>query len=105
LRTLEVVVECLADLAGAIFKGGIFAADAFLTEADGADFAVFLAAGVEAPAAAEDCAGRVLPVSIRQVETTATQYKVFLSSIRLRSNHRFSGESRRAGAFLHCIPI
>jgi hypothetical protein len=86
LRTLEVVVEGLADLAGA-------------------DFAVFLAAGVEAPAAAEDCASRVLPVSNRQAETTATQSRDFLTNIASRSNHRFSGESRWAGAFLHFIPI
>jgi hypothetical protein len=105
LRTLEVVVEGFADLAGAGFAGGTFAAGAVFTEAEGAGFAVFLAAGVEAPAAAEDCASRVLPVSNRQAETTATQSRDFLTNIASRSNHRFSGESRWAGAFLHCIPI
>jgi hypothetical protein len=119
LRTLEVAVEGFADLADAVFAGGTFAAGVFFTEADGASAggffaAVFFAAGdfevVPEPAAAEDCAdgsraAKLFPGHSRQVKTAATQYEVFLSSIRLRSNHRLSGESRRAGAFLYCIPI
>jgi hypothetical protein len=96
----------LADLAGAVFTGEIFAAGAFFTEADGAlaggfFAAVFFAAGgfevVPEPAAAEDCvdgffAARLLPGHSREAKTTATQYEVFLSSIRLRSSHLLTGE-------------
>lgn len=96
LWTLVVAAECCAELADVFFAAGLFFADA----AEDAGFAVFFVAGaveaVPAPAAAEDCASRLFPGHSRQVKTMATQYKVLLSSIRLRSNHRLSGESRRA---------
>ena len=76
LWMLEVAVERCAEPAGAALAvgfffdgataGGFFAAVFF---ADGVDEAVRAAAGL----ACGDCAGRLVPDSRRQVETTATQ--------------------------------
>ena len=94
LLALEVAAERCAELAGVVLEGGFFAAGAFFVAAEGEGFAVFFAAGVEAPAA-EDCASRALPVSIRQVETTATQTRDFLNNIASRSNHWLRSGPRR----------
>ena len=94
-----------AELAGAFFADELFAG-AFLAAGfffdDAADLAVFFADGVDeaVPAAAVlaggDCAGRLVPDSSRQIATAATQDKVLLFGILLRSNHGLGGESRRA---------
>jgi hypothetical protein len=103
--TLEVAAGRCAEPVGAVFAGVALAAGFFFDDAAG--LAVFLAAvffadgedEVELAAAilaGVDCAGRLVPDSRRQVKTTATQDRVLLFDILLRSNHGLGGESRRA---------
>jgi hypothetical protein len=90
--------ECGEELAVAFFRGAIFAVDLFLDEAEAAGFAVFLAAETDevvvAPAAAEDCASKLIPGHSRQDETTATRIKVLLSCMTLHSNYPLPIASR-----------
>jgi hypothetical protein len=86
LWMLEVAAGRCAELAGAIladelFAGAFLAAKFFFDDAAAGGFfaAVFFADGVDeveraaAGLAGWDCAGRLVPDSRRQVETTATQ--------------------------------
>jgi hypothetical protein len=97
-----------AELAGAVFAeelfaGAILAAGFFFDDAAVGGFfaAVFFADGVDeaVPAAAVlagvDCAGRLLPDSSRQIATAATQDRVLLFGILLRSNYWMLIEPRR----------
>ena len=104
LRALEVVEERCAELAGAVFAEELFAgvvlAAGFFFD-DAAGLAVFFADGVDevVPAAAAlaggDCASRLLPESSRRIATVATQDRVLLFGILLRSNHWMLIEPRR----------
>jgi hypothetical protein len=105
---LEVAAGRCAELAGAVFAEELFAG-AFLAAGfffdDAAGLAVFFADGgfevVPEPTAAEDCAdgffaARLFPGHSRHVKTAATQDRVLLFGILLRSNQGLGGESRRA---------
>jgi hypothetical protein len=104
LRALEAVAERCAELAGTVFAEELFtgafrAAGIFFDDAAG--LAVFFADGVDevmpatAALAGGDCAGRLLAESSRRIATVATQDRVLLFGILLRSNHWMLIEPRR----------